>query len=214
MQRTVVVEQPGSADCDGALIERVLGGDDKAFTMLFRRHQPTLSRRLKRVLMDPAAVEDVVQMTFVHAHRRLGDFDRNRPFAPWLGGIAFRITANHLRSERRRRGLRLGGDATIATTAASGTHAETHAHARQLAALLHEALVDVGSDKRIAFCLHEIEGLGFTEIGELVGASPQTVRARVVAARKQVRKRVGKLARKHELDRSALLAPSPVEPQP
>jgi RNA polymerase sigma factor (sigma-70 family) len=45
--------------------------------------------------------------------------------------------------------------------------------------------------QRIAFALHDMEGLGITEIAEIVGASPQTVWARVRSARKRLRKRFG-----------------------
>lgn len=183
---------------DASIVVRVLAGDRTAFNVLYTRHQALIARRLRRVLGNPADVEEAVQTTFLHAYRRLRDFDRARSFPAWLQGIAFRTAANQLRARQRRRWLVLDPGPRIAADAAPGqVSAESSAFSNELAALLYEILESVPPKNRIAFTLHELEGLGFTEIGKLVGASPQTVRARVLAARQSVQKHAAKLAGDH-----------------
>ena len=175
------------AATDQALVARVLDGDDGAFAELYRRHQPVLSRRLLRVLGHLPDVEDVLQVTFVAAYRSLSRYQPERPFAPWLSGIAFRQVASHLRRARRRSWLRFGGD-DEETIDLSVVSSEDHAINRQLLTLLYGAMKKLPAKQRIAFSLHVLDGLGFTEIGQIIDASPQTVRARVMSARKAILK--------------------------
>jgi DNA-directed RNA polymerase specialized sigma24 family protein len=86
---------------DEELVARVVAGDDRAFRELYLRHHVVITRRLRRLLGPRHDVEDVLQVTFVEAHRALRRFDAQRSFAAWLHGIALRQAANHLRKSRR-----------------------------------------------------------------------------------------------------------------
>jgi RNA polymerase sigma-70 factor, ECF subfamily len=172
-----------TADSDATLVERVRHGDEAAFAVLYARYQPVVARRLRRVLGAGPDVEDVVQMTFVTAHRTLARYERERPFGPWLHGIAFRVTANLLRSRRRRAWLSWGARDDGPDR---GPTTEENVATKQLLGHLYAALDQLPAEKRIAFVMHELEGLGLTEIGELCGESPQTIRARVASAREAI----------------------------
>ena len=56
---------------------------------------------LRAALRDPGAVDDVFQETLVTAWRILDRFDHDRPFAPWLRGIARNHLMAHHRKHRR-----------------------------------------------------------------------------------------------------------------
>lgn len=58
------------------------------FDVLVREQTPGLSAFVRACVGDPAAAEDLVQETFVAAWRDFADYDRDRPFAAWLRGIA------------------------------------------------------------------------------------------------------------------------------
>ncbi len=174
------------AATDQMLVARVLRGDESAFAELYHRHQPLLSRRLLRVLGHLPDVEDVLQVTFVEAYRSLSRYQPERPFAPWLSGIAFRQVASHLRRARRRAWLHLGEERDPIDP--SVISSEEQAINKQLVALLYRAMDKLPAKKRIAFSLHVLDGLGFTEIGLMLDASPQTVRARVLSARQAILK--------------------------
>lgn len=66
------------------------------FEILVREHADMLTAYLRSLVRDPGAVDDLFQETMLTAWRRLDDYDRTRPFAPWLRGIARRLAmASH-----------------------------------------------------------------------------------------------------------------------
>jgi len=71
------------------------------FEILMRENADSLTAFLRASLDDPAAVDDLFQDTMLTAWRRLGDYDRTRPFGAWLRGIAKRLLLAHYRKAAR-----------------------------------------------------------------------------------------------------------------
>ena len=67
------------------------------FEILVREHADMLTVYLRAAVRDPAAVDDLFQETLIVAWRTLERFDRERPFAPWLRGIAGRLVMAYRR---------------------------------------------------------------------------------------------------------------------
>lgn len=61
------------------------------FEILVRDHADSLRVYLRCTIRDPALIEDIFQETLIVAWKRLDDFDKSRPFGPWLRGIAGRL---------------------------------------------------------------------------------------------------------------------------
>lgn len=175
-------------DSDQDLVARVLAGDRQAFAALYSRHQAVIARRLRRVLRHLHDVEDVLQVTFVEAYKCLDRYEPDRPFVLWVQGIAFRQAANHLRRSRRWWWLRLAREDEDLDVASNEASSEEQAIERELLAYLYRSINKLPAKKRVAFTLHVLEGLGFTEIGDIVDESPQTIRARVHSARDAILK--------------------------
>jgi len=89
---------PAEAD---RLMERYARGDDDAFAPLYMIVAPWLAGRVRRLVRDPAAAEDVVQQTFLQAHAARAAFQPGRAVAPWLLVIARRVALDALRRSRR-----------------------------------------------------------------------------------------------------------------
>jgi len=86
-------------------------GDLNALAALVTRHQQAVRACLAARLDDPHEAEDLVQEVFVTAFRKLGEFDPERPLAPWLRSIAMNLLRNHwrkFRPHRHRRQCRTG----------------------------------------------------------------------------------------------------------
>ena len=61
------------------------------FEILVREHADMLSAYLRSLVATSEMVDDLFQETMLVAWRRLGDYDKTRPFGPWLRGIAVRL---------------------------------------------------------------------------------------------------------------------------
>lgn len=70
------------------------------FEILVRENADMLVTYLRSVLARGAPVDDLFQEVMVVAWRRLKDYDRSRPFGPWLRGIARMIIFEHARRLR------------------------------------------------------------------------------------------------------------------
>ena len=85
---------------DTELLAAVAAGDERALRALYERHAGWLAIRLRRAL-PPAAVEDVMQETFVAAWRGAKRFQGAGEVGGWLWGIARRQAALWARREGR-----------------------------------------------------------------------------------------------------------------
>ena len=94
-RRRLTTPVPGAPAIDPASTDRT------AFEILVREHAPMLLTYLRSLLRDHAAVDDVFQESLVTAWRTLDRFDHDRPFAPWLRGIARNLVMAHHRKNRR-----------------------------------------------------------------------------------------------------------------
>ena len=73
----------------------------KAFEILARENSRMLCAYLRSLLRDEAAIDDLFQETMVVAWRRLDECDLDRPFGPWLRGIASRLVKAYFRKQKK-----------------------------------------------------------------------------------------------------------------
>jgi RNA polymerase sigma-70 factor (ECF subfamily) len=81
-----------------ALIQRWQRGEADAFDELYSRHAPSIYRLGWAMLQQSQSAEDVVQETFLRAHKARQRFDPSRAsFGTWLYQIALNYCRSHLR---------------------------------------------------------------------------------------------------------------------
>ena len=150
--------------------------DPRRFRELYRRHFDFVWRCVQRLGVEPAAVDDVIQEVFLTAYRRFDTYDPERPFPPWLFGIALNVARMARRgdSRRRRRALAAQHPAPEPTDVT-----QRHAALDQLQRLL--AVLD--DDQRTVVILIEIEGMSPRDVAAGLGLSVNTVYSRLRLAR-------------------------------
>src|SRR6476661_5550768 len=89
---------------EGQLLRRFAAGrDEAAFEALLTLHGPMVLGVCRRRLADPHDAEDAFQATFLVFLKRAGSLRPGKPLAPWLYGVARRVTARvKVEAERRR----------------------------------------------------------------------------------------------------------------
>ena len=92
----------GEQNTDQALVERVQGGDKKAFDLLVLKYQQRIMKVLSRYVRDPSEVQDLAQEAFIKAYRALPNFRGDSAFYTWLYRIAINTAKNYVVAQGRR----------------------------------------------------------------------------------------------------------------
>lgn len=151
------------------------------FAALYREQFGFVWRMLVHFGIPEPAIEDAAQDVFVVVHRRWADWQTEVSPRSWLYGIVRRVAADHRRSQtRHERKL----DALPEPPRPRDVEAEVAE--RELIAALERALAELEPGPRDAFVLSELEGMTAKEIGDAMGANPNTVASRLRAARAHV----------------------------
>ncbi len=153
------------------------------FEEVFRTHAPYVWRCLRRLGVAQGDADDVVQEVFLVVHRKLGEYDGRASMKAWIYGICIRKASDHRRLAHKQRER-----VTDEVPEGEGAQADPEAsvEGRRALARLDRALAELDEDKRAAFVLYEIEGLGVAEVATATGVPLQTAYSRLTAARKHV----------------------------
>ncbi|WP_344015843.1 RNA polymerase sigma factor [Pseudonocardia xinjiangensis] len=172
---------PRTAELDEpTLVVRAQEGDVRSFEILARRHQAALYRLAVRVLGDPGEAEDALQEALLDAWRRIGRFRGDAAFSTWM----YRVVTNRCMSVlRTRRPVPVD---RLDESAAASDSPERSVEVDAGMAALGEALRGLRDELRVCWVLRELEGLGYTDIAHITGASEDAVRGRIHRARVQL----------------------------
>ena len=74
---------------------------EEVFEVLARQNSGALLAFIRSLVRENAMVDDAYQETMMIAWRRLDSYDRERPFGPWLRGIAHKVVMSYFRKAGR-----------------------------------------------------------------------------------------------------------------
>jgi RNA polymerase sigma-70 factor (ECF subfamily) len=175
---------------DALLAERSQNGDHMAYGHLVKRHQDVAFRTAFLVTRSAADAEDAAQDGFVKAYLKIGAFDTNLPFRPWL----LTIVANEARNRRRSEGRRLRYEANAGqrftdceTVASPEGDVIRAASADELAAAVNR-LPDL---ERLMIGLRYFLELTEAETATVAGIPRGTVKSRISRAMTKLREEIG-----------------------
>ena len=193
---------------DGELLDRYREGRaeeaEQAFAALVDRHGAMVRHVCNAALGDHHDAADAFQATFLVLSRRSGSIRRLESVAPWLFGVARRVSAKaKVRAARRRRFERSGLDWDLDRHPApdhDGQRPEDWAP-------LHEEIDRLPARYRDPIVLCHLEGLGHEQAAARLGCPLGTLRTRLTRGRARLRDR---LARRGLAPASAPIAPAPL----
>ena len=177
MGRTAILEADAACAPED-LLARCQRGEAGAWRALYRDHVDRLWRFVRRLGVAPEEVEDVVQETFIVAHRRLADFDGAVPVSTWLYAIAIRTAKCQMRRTWRRRLARLVG-----WEQGSADRPDREIDRSDAEAEVAWILERMPEKKRTVLVLYELEELDGPTIAAILGCPVHTVWSRLRLAR-------------------------------
>jgi RNA polymerase sigma factor (sigma-70 family) len=191
----------------------------------FEQHRDHLRAVAYRLLGSMSDAEDAVQDTWL---RLTGaDTSEVENLGGWLTTVVARVSLNMLRSRRHRHEEPVGdswpsaaelsaqpgpaGRAGSGPAAPGGDPAEEAVLADSVGLALLVVLDTLTPSERLAFVLHDMFAMPFTEVGAVLGRSPEAARQLASRARRRVRgapspDRAADLARQREVATAFLAA--------
>ena len=175
---------------DAQLIQRVLAGDDTAFSMLVNKYQKPVHALAWRKIGDFHIAEEITQDTFLKAYQKLSMLKEPQRFLSWLYVIATNLCKAWLRKKRlRTESLENTENMALEKATYSGyviseneqTAIETQRE------VVKKLLAKLQESERTIITLRYFGEMSSAEIGEFLGISANTVRSRLRRAQQRLK---------------------------
>jgi RNA polymerase sigma-70 factor (ECF subfamily) len=166
-----VASAPAVAAGEADLLRRLQAGDPAAFVTLLREHRTAIRDLVRSYAADDDDLDEVVQKTFVRAHKALGSFRGEAALRTWLHRIAINTANEHVRARRRSSGPTLE-QVELITNSLGTTRMALREGKRKLAM----AIEDLPPKQRRVVELRLFEDMPFEAIGAVVGCSEDSAK--------------------------------------
>lgn len=165
---------------DEALMGRYSDGDTSAFETLFERYEPRAYAFFLGRTGSLERAQDLYQELFLRIHRARHDYDRQRPFSPWLFQIAHRLLVDDVRRAYRGREVPIEAR-DLSSRVAHGEHALADRDE------LRRVLDILTDEERYVLVSAKIHGLGYRELAAQLGKSAGAIKKLASRAMQRLR---------------------------
>lgn len=165
-------------ETDQKLVERVLGGNLDALTILFGRYERAVLRYAVSIVGNVDDADDVVQDAFIKAYRNLRTYQCDRPFRPWL----YRIIRNEaLNWRRKHHRIVTGQAATLFLEQQVDSNPSPHQliERQELQHQMRRSLSLLPLDYREPLILYYVDERSYAEISDILRLPVNTVATRI-----------------------------------
>ena len=176
---------------DAKLIQRVLDGDDTAFSALVKKHQKSVHALAWRKTGDFHVAEEITQDTFLKAYQNLSTLKEPQKFAGWLYVIAANFCKMWMRKKRlSTQSLEGTSSAELEKTTYSGyVIAENERVAVETQReVVKKLLAKLQESERTVITLYYLGEMSYEEISEFLGVSVASIKNRLYRARRRLKK--------------------------
>ena len=176
---------------DAELIQRVLDGDETAFSALVKKHQKPVHALAWRKTGDFHVAEEITQDTFLKAYQNLSTLKEPQKFAGWLYVIAANYCKMWLRKKRlSTQSLEATSSVELEKTAYSGyVIAENEQVAMETQReVVKKLLAKLQESDRTVITLYYLGEMSYEEISEFLGVSVAAIKNRLYRARNRLKK--------------------------
>ena len=182
---------------DTSLVERCRTNDEAAFNEVVARYKTKIYNYIYRMTGSSDDAEDLTQEVFIRMYTSIDSFRSQSSLNTWLFRIAGNLCIDRFRRSKNRTAA-YSLDDPIGDSEGETTHeVPDHTYEPQrlleneeMAEQIQRALAQLPEKLRATLLLHDIEGLPYEEIAQVVGCPLGTVKSRLFNARMQLRQRL------------------------
>jgi len=187
----VPLKGPAQADDVGPdLVRKASDGDPDALRSLVEGAYPMVRRWALIHTGDPTEAEDLTQDVLINVIQRLDTFAGTSRFSTWLYTVTRNAATDRLRRQGRRARRLDDPRARIEATPGQASDPAAGADRSHISAVISAFFEELPRRQREVFELAELRGMPSSEIADLLGIEPVSVRAHLFKARRTLRHRI------------------------
>lgn len=176
---------------DAVLVSNYLKGDENALSELITKHKQKIYSFIYSKVYDRDITEDIFQDTFIKVIRtlRLGKYNEEGKFLPWVMRIAHNLVIDHFRKNNRMPKFSNTGEFSIFSVLSdSSLDAEKGMIKEQIESDLRRLIEELPEEQRAVLVMRMYNDMSFKEISEKTGVSINTALGRMRYALINLRK--------------------------
>lgn len=180
---------------DAVLVSNYINGDESALEVLITRHKQKIYSFIYSKVFDRDITEDVFQDTFIKVIRtlKLGKYNEEGKFLPWVMRIAHNLVIDHFRKNNRMPKFDNSNDFNIFSVLSdSSLNAEKAIIKDQVEEDLRKLINELPEDQKEVLVMRMYNDMSFKEISESTGVSINTALGRMRYALINLRKVIEK----------------------
>lgn len=176
---------------DAVLVSNYIKGDENSLAILIKRHKQKIYSFIYSKVFDRDITEDVFQDTFIKVIRtlKLGKYNEEGKFLPWVMRIAHNLVIDHFRKNNRMPKFDNSTDFDIFSVISdSSLNAEKSIIKSQVEEDVRRLIEELPEDQKQVLIMRMYNDMSFKEISDNTGVSINTALGRMRYALINLRK--------------------------
>ena len=180
---------------DATFVSAYMQGNESALGELITRHKQRIYSFIYSKVFDRDVAEDIFQDTFIKVIRtlKLGKYNEEGKFLPWVMRIAHNLVIDHFRKNNRMPKFENNDDFNIFSVLSDGSlNAEKQLIKGQVESDVRRLIQELPEDQKEVLVMRMYKDMSFKEISEQTGVSINTALGRMRYALINLRKVIDK----------------------
>ena len=177
-----------------SLIAGIKKGDQNAFRFLVDQYQSMVLNTCFHFVHDEDDSKDLTQDVFIEAYNSIHSFRSDSKLSTWLYRVAVNKSLNFIKKNKRKslvdnmesffrlsKKNEMGNESFNADKGLDDSERSLH---------LYRAIDSLSQNQRIAFSLHNLDGISYSEIANIMNVSVSSVESLIHRAKGNLQKRL------------------------
>lgn len=176
------------------LIADIKNGDQQAFRFLVDQYQGMILNTCFHFVHDEDDAKDLTQDAFIEVYHSIHSFRSDSKLSTWLYRVAVNKSLNFIKKNKRKKLVdnmefffRLTKSKEISN---ASYNADKGLEDSERSTHLYNAIDSLSQNQRIAFSLHNLDGISYAEIAEIMNVSLSSVESLIHRAKVNLQKRL------------------------
>ena len=177
---------------DQSFLELSRKSKDRAFNYLVDAYSSKVFNTCINLIRNREDAEDVTQEVFTAVYLSLDTFGGDSKLSTWIYSIALNKSKEFLRKKTRKKRsvmmttLEKDDSHIVPTATIEFDHPGVLLENKERTQILFDAIDQLAENQKIAYTMHKIEGMSYSEIAELTELSVSSVESLMFRAKKRL----------------------------